>query len=208
MLELGAVISVSEAIRYPGSHYTPFIAPYAEDYTYEAIERVGRWDSDRFWELCSTLAVGTLDEIVGVPVQLDGSKVYIPTRTGTGSLGLIAPARPPHITVDDRGYLVCEMVDPRLGPIAPSVHDLRFFDPGNLRSAESTVVNAANARIDAGIEVLIGIDVGLPYPTPENPRQWLQVSAIHLREDPYWRGTDSGQTHAVSTTWHGRHVTV
>ena len=74
-LELGAVISVSEAIRYPGSQYTPFIEPYAEDYTYEAIERLGRWDGDRFWEVCSTLAVGTLDEIIGVPVQLDAPQV-------------------------------------------------------------------------------------------------------------------------------------
>lgn len=205
-LELGAVVSVSEAKRYPGSQYTPFIEPYAEDYTYEAMERLGRWDSHRFWEVCSTLAVGTLDEIVGVPVQLDAPGVYLRTRTGTGSLGIIAPP-PPHLTVNDRGHVVCEFLDPRLGRIALPVHDLRFFDPGNLRAAEGRVVDEVNNRIHAGVEVLIGIDVDLPYLSPENPKQWLQVSAIHLRDDPYWPGAQPGQPHALSVTWHGRPAT-
>ena len=132
--------------------------------------------------------------------------MFIPTRTGTGSLGLIAPTHPPVVTVD-KGYVALRI--PR-----PAHRADRVASPGSpvLRSGEPTrdeewVVDEVNDRIHAGVGVLIGIDVDLPYMSPENPTQWLQVSAIHLRDDPYWPGAQPGQPHALSVTWHGRPAT-
>ena len=162
-----------------------------ETHGYEGVEVIERWDGERFWAFNASLAVGALADIFGSsPSGGFPGSVVMPSRRAMRACGVFEPRGRPRVFVDDRGYVRCELRDPHLGSVNIGVSDHRFFEMRGWEVEEpdivkSDVVDDVNQRIRSGVDVLLGLCVHYIFPA-EHPRQWLRVSGVHLRDDPYW----------------------
>jgi hypothetical protein len=159
--------------------------PEVEDWRFELrhLRAVERFAPQRFWRLLEACALPRLTDIFGTELTRHGSTRATDAGTGAASLGCYLPADRPHLYVDSRGRPRLALFEDEHELHLP-VTDLRFFDA--TFSVDMEVVEAVQARIKRGVNVILGVGLTRPY-TPDEiqpRRHWLQVNNLHLADEP------------------------
>ena len=120
---------------------------------------------------------------------------------GRASLGVLIPRQPPRLTLGTKpdGRAVVRLALADAGTTFDlSVTDLRLYTDDGARPAAETIRDVAD-RLARGVPVLLSVGLTRPFSArpDEPPLHWLQVNNIHLEDDPTWRLTPTGPTHAA-----------
>ena len=180
---LGAVVELGP-VRDTGS------APMVEDRLFDPHQarRTGTLAAATFRE---RLLAGTrrrLRDIFGDALVRDGRTASVAPNAGTASLGLLTPAEPPTLVVEDydgRPRLRMCFTDDDLGDLNLAVTDIRFFDERH--ELLTGVVTHTATRLRRG-RCVVGVGLGRAWSSQlgQPPRHWLQVNGVHLADDPLW----------------------
>jgi len=156
--------------------------------------REGYLGADRLWAILNQTAIPNLYDIFGEELEHHGTRASLPVGAGRASLGCYRPIGPVKLvlrTGTDHASLRIGLPAERLDL---SLTDARYFRNEFTEPDEERVL-AAQAALDAGIDVLLGVGVGRPFASAENqePRHWLQVNALHVASDPGLRLRPGGE---------------
>jgi hypothetical protein len=141
-------------------------------------------DGDRLWDACSSLAVESLEEIVGHPLAVDDGWLSLPNWRWERTLGVLTGCSTPAVT-EIRGWPICHFREPRLGDVKLGVTDVRFYRHEDGEIVDDAVIEEVNRRLQSGVEFQIAIEIPPSYPL-EHPWAGLRVGGLHLRDDPCW----------------------
>ncbi|MEO0078877.1 MAG: hypothetical protein ABIK86_07775 [candidate division WOR-3 bacterium] len=152
--------------------------PHCEDCVFEPrqVRVIRAVPPEEFWKLISDSACKSFSDIFGDDIYHYWGQSWV-TRAGAGkaSLGFLRPERLEPLVLSERGVRLrfagggwCEA----------AVNDLRFHAAS--QAVVKRLVNAANRRIDAGEEVILGLGLTRLW----RKRHWLQVNGIFFRTSP------------------------
>ncbi len=168
-------------------------APHFEDHVFvESRAKPLRTASpDEFWSLLHELSSNRLRQIFGDALQKVGSRRY-GTQPGQGiaSLGCLRPSRLPELFLqkgrDGRQRVRMKITD---GPIEAEVGvtDLRLFKDDHA-TPDPARISSARQRIEQSEGIVLGVGLTRQYSPSDDvpPVHYLQVTNIHLHEDPTW----------------------
>lgn len=152
-----------------------------------------RMKPDEFWKLLKTISGTKLQTIFGSDIskKYSGSAV-VPLGQGIASLGCLYPAQIGSIHIRSeignsgkpKNKIRLEINDPDLGYLDLSVTDIRLYK-GDHVTADEGRVTKVNKRLRSGVNAVLSVGLTRPFP-PSGPVHWLQLSNIHLEDDPGW----------------------
>lgn len=162
--------------------------PETEDYRFDPHRSayVADLPSDEYWRLLQGLARTRLRDIFGDDLKQRGRTFAVDAGKGRCSLGCLAPAVRPALSIDLFGTVRLSLTKGRLRT-SLAVTDLRLFEADHHTPRRSAVEHVAR-RINGGVEVILSVGLSRAWQKPGDTvaRHWLQVNNLHLRDDPGW----------------------
>lgn len=181
--DFGAVVDLGDVQPLPA-------APELEDHRFNPrrTKLVGYTNGRRLWELLNETAAETLADIFGEEMERRGGRAFLPVGTGLASLGCYRPIGPVNLVLRDDGDRPSLRVTLPAEGLDISLTDARYFTNGFSEPDRQRVV-AAQAALQGGERVLLGVGVSRPFASSENQPEvhWLQVNALHLQSNPGMR---------------------
>ena len=164
-------------------------APELEDHRFDPAK--SRWlfddNPDSFWKALDGLATENLTDIFGPALELWDESGTVDVGEGKASLGCLKPDKQPWIYVDHRGT-VRMVLDHLIPSVDLVVNDLRLYERDH-RTPRKDLASSIRDRLESGVELILGVGLTRPWQKrgDTEPRHWLQVNNIHLRDDPLLR---------------------
>jgi len=188
----GGPFEMASIVRLPDARPVgrpPEVEDHAFDWMRASLEQPV--EGGRFWRMLERVAGGSVEGLFGPTLTREPSgSCWAPEGVGRASLGVLLPPARPQLQLEEiRGRQRVRLSLREGGhSLRLSVTDIRFFE-ADLATPSRAAVESVAARLCAGVEVILGLGLTRPYARSdqEAPRHWLQVTAIHLRDDPAWR---------------------
>ncbi len=170
------------------------VAPEVEDhffYHWQARNLDTLTPSD-FWALLQSSAHTTFGEIFGSDLEATGHTCSIATGKGIASLGCLAPASQPHLSLE-YGNLRMRVSD-GVQDVSLPVTDLRLYEDDH-KTVRMRIVADLNLRLLSGVHALLCVGLSRPFQKDDDsePRHWLQVNSIHLEDNPIWQAAPAAE---------------
>lgn len=175
VFEIGAVVDLGPVTPRPAQ-------PEVEDMLFspENSRLVAQLPWQQLWDRLCPLARPTLREIFGLALARRRRGYAYPQGEGTASLGVLCPQTPPQME-ESYGGIKLSLRDAG-EDLYLSVTDLRLFE-ADLETPSSLRIAAIQARIAAGVQVLLSVGVGRPWaPDGEPLGHWLQINNVFLHD--------------------------
>lgn len=171
--------------------------PHVEDHVIvpERAKSRGVIPPDEFWGLLNRVSENRLTDIFGADLKLVG-RSSCGTEEGKGriSLGLFRPKDSPELYYREKGpsgkaAIRIRIRDDDFDAIL-GVTDLRLYE-GDHMTPDRAAVERTGRRIADAKTVVLGVGLTRPFAASSErkdaPVHWLQVTNVHLADDPTWR---------------------
>jgi putative nucleic acid modification protein with dual OB domain len=171
--------------------------PHVEDQVIvpERAKSRGTLPPDEFWGLLNRVSETRLADIFGADLKSVG-RSSCGTEEGKGqvSLGLFRPGHSPELYYRDKNpggkpAIRIRVRDDDFDAIL-GVTDLRMYK-GDHMTPDRAVIERTARRIADAKTVILGVGLTRPFAASSaqknNPVHWLQVTNVHLADDPTWR---------------------
>ena len=189
----GGVFDMANVVDLGATSHRPK-RPHVEDHVFRPAHArlLERFGPEEFWALLYRVSRPTLREIFGDDLRSEGrAKCVTDPGRGRVSLGCLRPRRKPQLAVNEQGpgksRLVINLSDGQFDVSAPVV-DLRLFED-DFATPDRAAVERVRRRLRISGAVILSVGLTREYaPSPgAAPLHWLQVTNIHLEEDPTWQ---------------------
>lgn len=172
------------------------VPPHVEDHVIvpESAVPCAATDATEFWQLLRRLTKTHLRDVFGDRLRPVGrSSCGTGVGEGTVSLGCFRPSKAPRLSCvkqPSSGKLRIRMhiADGELEADV-GVTDIRLHEDDHV-TPNRAAVEVLDRRIRQSAEVILGVGLTRAFksstPHGEQEAHWLQVTNIHLREDPGW----------------------
>jgi len=171
--------------------------PHIEDHVIvpQRAKSLGALSPQEFWGLLNRVSENRLGDIFGADLRSVG-RSSCGTEEGKGrvSLGLFRPGHSPELYYRDKGpggkaAIRIKIRDDDFDAIL-GVTDLRLYE-GDHMTPDRAMVERTGRRIADGEPVVLGVGLTRPFAASceqkDKPVHWLQVTNVHLADDPAWR---------------------
>lgn len=170
--------------------------PHVEDYVIvpDCTSSQARMPPDEFWSLLERLAKTRLREIFGPELRPVGrSSCGTDVGQGLASLGCFRPPRTPRLSCVRQGSsgkmrIRMRIADDQL-EVDIGVTDIRLHEDDHVTPNQALVHEVAR-RIEESGDVILGVGLTRAFTSStahgDEEAHWLQVTNIHLKEDPAW----------------------
>jgi hypothetical protein len=168
--------------------------PHVEDHVFVAARaKVDRpAAAHEFWRVLVEMRQTSLREIFGEALrELSSGRLGTSLGQGLASLGMLRPDRPPQLYLapgrDRRRQIRMRLSDGRIEADA-SVTDLRLFGDDHATPVEARI-RAMTQWMANSQDVILGVGLTRKFRAGDDAPyyHWLQVTNIHLKEEPTWR---------------------
>jgi hypothetical protein len=171
--------------------------PHMEDHLFKPwdAELVEEFPPEDFWALLYSQSKPGLRDIFGSDLKPVGGR-SLGTEKGKGdvSLGCFCPSHRPHLYCRTKGASGKLQVRIRIHDdrreFDISVTDLRLYKEDHATPDQETIERVAD-RLSNRVAVILGVGLTRAYAGSaeysNTPIHWLQVTNIHLADDPTWR---------------------
>jgi hypothetical protein len=127
-----------------------------------------------------------LEKIFGPALELWDESGTVDVGEGNASLGCLKPEQQPWLYVDHRGT-VRMVLDYLMPSVNLAVADLRLYEKDQ-KTPRRDLFESVQRRLESGVEAILSVGLTRPWrkrgDTAE--RHWLQVTDIHLKDNPLW----------------------
>jgi hypothetical protein len=189
-LEMAAVVEMRSARPLP-------VPPHVEDHVIvpDATHAGGALSPDEFWDLLARLARTRLRDIFGQELHRVGlSSCGTDVGLGLVSLGCFRPKRTPRLGCVAQACSGKTRIRMRIADdefeVDVGVTDVRLHEADHV-TVNRKLVDEIARRIEGSAEVILGVGLTRPFTSTtahgEEEAHWLQVTNIHLKEEPVWR---------------------
>jgi len=171
--------------------------PHVEDHVIvpERTKSRGTLPPDEFWDLLNRIGKTRLRDIFGADLKSVG-RSSCGTEEGKGrlSLGCLLPIRTPKLYYREKGpggktAIRIKIRDDDFDAIL-GVTDLRLYQADHITPDRAAIERIARLVTDAKT-VVLGVGLTRPFAASsehkDTPVHWLQVTNVHLADDPTWR---------------------
>lgn len=171
--------------------------PHVEDHLIvpERANSRGTLGPKEFWGLLNRVSVNRLADIFGADLKSVG-RSSCGTEEGKGrvSLGLFRPEHSPVMYFRDKrpgrkAAIRIRVRDQDFDAIL-GVTDLRLYEDDHI-TPDRAAIERTTRRIAVAKTVLLGVGLTRPFAVSSDPKEdpvhWLQVTNVHLEDDPTWR---------------------
>jgi hypothetical protein len=152
----------------------------------------GLFAARRFWELLQEISKTSLRAIFGESlIDVGRGSWAVPPGKGGISLGCFGPTQGAQLQYVAQGRSGKPEVRVTFhggeGQVNAGVTDIRFYADDHLTPRRDLVERAAR-RLQQPGAVILGVGLTRPFASrpQDDPRCWLQVTGIHLEENPAW----------------------
>lgn len=176
--EIGCVVDLG-----PTQHVGQ--APEHEDHSFDPdrTRRMRMLNPDEFWALLEGSANASLPEIFGSELYQQQRSCVFEENTGDASLGHLEDGTLQDLYINDWDKLRAVISDDVFAAHV-SVTDIRFYS-ADYSSLHVAAVESMQARLAAGVPMILSVGVGRPYWKQGN-RHFLQLNNLHPQDDPLW----------------------
>lgn len=176
--EIGSVVDLG-----PAQHVGQ--APEHEDHSFDPAKsrRIRDFSPDDFWELLEGSADTNLRETFGPELYQQQRSCVFEENTGDASLGHLEAGRLQDLYINDWDKLRAVISDD-VFTAHVSVTDIRFYS-ADYSSLHVAAVESMQARLAAGVPMILSVGVGRPYWKQGN-RHFLQLNNLHPQDGPLW----------------------
>jgi putative nucleic acid modification protein with dual OB domain len=182
VFEIGGVVDLG-AVKYVGR------APEIEDYLFDPANArsTEKLTDEQFWKLLDGLATSSFTDIFGPDLQPQGKGLALSQNKGIASLGCLRTEQPPLLTITEffgKEQLRIGVSDAQTDCWL-SVTDIRLYETDQVTPKYDAIRQVAQF-LQEGEEAImcVGLSRAWQKPGDSEPRHWLQLNNIHLKNHP------------------------
>jgi hypothetical protein len=155
--------------------------PEVEDHAFVPSDarRVRDWPSADLASFLRSHAASSLHDIFGTSLEADGATASMAVGAGLASLGCLASAVRPTVSIDayDKVKLALEDGGSRL---SVTVADLRLYE-ADQKTPDAAAVRRLQAKLKGRSEAFLAVGLSRPFAKAGGaPRHWLQINNVHV----------------------------